>query len=122
MKRVTGIGGIFFKSKDPEKLRAWYKQHLGIPAEQYGAMIEWGGPESEKGYTVWNPFKADTTYFGPSESSFMINYRVDDLEALLKVLEEEGVTIAGKMEEHDYGKFGWIMDPDGNKIELWEPK
>jgi predicted enzyme related to lactoylglutathione lyase len=124
MKRVTGIGGVFFKSKDPEKTRDWYKNHLDIQSDQYGAMFQWrqANNPDKIGCTVWSPFKDDTDYFDPSEQPFMINYRVDDLEKLLTVLKEEGVKIVGEMESFDYGKFAWIMDPDGNKIELWEPK
>jgi predicted enzyme related to lactoylglutathione lyase len=122
MKRVTGIGGIFFKSKDPAKMREWYSQHLGIKSEQYGTVFEWQDEKGEKGMTVWNLFKEDTKYFDPAEKQFMLNYRVENLEELLKVLKEEGVTIVGEMQKFDYGNFGWILDPEGNKIELWEPK
>jgi predicted enzyme related to lactoylglutathione lyase len=121
MKRVTGIGGIFFKTKDPEKLRQWYSTHLGIKTDQYGATFDWHKPEGEKGFTAWSTFKEDTKYFQPSEKEMMINYRVENLEELLKILKEEGVTIVGEMEVLDYGKFGWILDLEGNKIELWEP-
>ncbi len=123
MKRVTGIGGLFFKCKDPEKTKSWYKDHLGIHSDQYGAMFHWrqaSGPE-KPGCTVWNPFQEKSDYFAPSEKSFMFNYRVHDLEKLLVLLKEEGVQIVGEMESYDYGKFAWIMDPDGHKIELWEP-
>ncbi|MCP5052903.1 MAG: VOC family protein [bacterium] len=123
MKRVTGIGGVFFKSKDPEKIKEWYKTHLGIKSDQYGGMFQWrkySDPE-QTGCTVWSPFKDDTTYFEPSGKPFMVNYRVKDLEKLLEVLKEEGVQIAGEMESYEYGKFAWIVDPDGTKIELWEP-
>ncbi len=123
MKRVTGIGGIFFKSKNPQTSRDWYRKHLGIAADEYGATFKWlqkEAPEKE-GATIWNPFPDDTQYFDPSQQAFMINYRVDDLEALLPILKEEGVQIVGEMQTFDYGKFAWIMDPEGNKIELWEP-
>lgn len=123
MKRVTGIGGIFFKCKDPEQTREWYNKHLGIPNEKYGATFDWreaDDPE-KKGTTVWNPFKAETKYFEPSTSSFMINYRVENLEALIEELKKEGVTIVDELQTYDYGKFIHIMDPEGNKIELWEP-
>jgi predicted enzyme related to lactoylglutathione lyase len=119
MKRVTGIGGIFFKSDDPKKLKEWYNKHLGI-----GEVFKWKDPENESAppaVTAWSPFKQDTTYFAPSNKPFMFNYRVANLEALLEVLKEEGVQIVAPMEIHSYGKFGWIMDPEGNKIELWEP-
>jgi predicted enzyme related to lactoylglutathione lyase len=123
MKRVTGLGGVFFKCSDPDKMRDWYKDHLGIPSDQYGTKFEWRDVENpdKKGCTVWSLFKEDTKYFSPSEKSCMLNYRVENLVELMKVLREEGVVIAGEIEEYDYGKFGWIMDPEGNKIELWEP-
>lgn len=123
MKRVTGIGGLFFKSENPEQTKAWYQKHLGIKSGQYGGTFEWRHAEDErkKGYTAWGPFNKDTDYFAPSDKEFMFNYRVADLEKLLEVLKEEGVEIVGEMEVYDYGKFGWIMDPDGQKIELWEP-
>lgn len=123
MKRVTGIGGLFFKSKDPEITKEWYKKHLGIKSGEYGGTFEWRHAEDEKkkGFTAWSPFKEDTDYFLPAEKEFMINYRVNNLEKLLEVLKEEGVEVVGEMEVYDYGKFGWIMDPDGQKIELWEP-
>lgn len=123
MKRVTGIGGIFFKTKDPQKTKDWYSKHLGIKSDEYGATFSWLNCEKpdEKGYTVWSPFKEDTEYFAPGKSEFMINYRVENLIDLLKELKKEGVTVIDKIEEESYGKFGWIVDPDGNKIELWEP-
>lgn len=123
MKRVTGLGGIFFKSSNPEKIKEWYSNHLGIKTDDYGGMFEWrdnDNPE-KKCITAWNPFDAQTEYFNPSNKQFMFNYRVENLVELLKVLKEEGVEIVGEIEEYDYGKFGWIMDPEGNKIELWEP-
>lgn len=124
-KRVTGIGGVFFKASDPEKLRAWYGKHLGLETHPYGATFRWLDPENRDAGTLarteWSPFAADTKYFTPSEKPFMINYRVENLEELLATLKEEGVTVVGQVESFDYGKFGWIMDPDGNKIELWEP-
>ena len=123
MKRVTGIGGIFFKTDNAEESRDWYRKHLGIASGQYGGTFKWRHAEDgdKLGHTAWSPFGSDTTYYEPSKKDFMINYRVDDLEALLKVLKEEGVQIVGEMETYDYGKFGWIMDPNGIKIELWEP-
>ena len=123
MKRVTGLGGIFFKCQDPGKIKEWYRNHLGIQSDQYGAMFGWRSLENpdEKGTTVWSPFADNTTYFSPSEKPYMFNYRVENLEELLAVLKEEGVQIVGEIEAYDYGKFGWIMDPEGNKIELWEP-
>ena len=120
-QRVTGIGGIFFKSKNPDETKEWYKNHLGFNTDTYGCTFWWQNEKGEKCSTQWSPFKADTNYFSPSEKDFMFNYRVENLEELLKILKEEGVTIVGEMETYDYGKFGWILDPEGNKIELWEP-
>lgn len=121
MKRVTGLGGFFFKTDDPDGIKDWYKKHLGIPTDQYGWTFWWKDKEGNDCSTQWSPMNSDTSYFKPSESSFMMNFRVDNLVALLKVLKEEGVTIVGEIEEFEYGKFGWILDPDGNKLELWEP-
>lgn len=119
MKRVTGIGGVFFKCKDPVATRAWYKKHLGLDTDDYGTCFEWGGEHS--GHTQWSPFKADTKYFAPSEQPYMINYRVEDLTWLIATLKEEGVTVLDEIAVYDYGKFAHILDLDGNKIELWEP-
>ncbi len=123
MKRVTGIGGIFFKSKDPEKTKAWYEKHLGIESGEHGGGFNWREAEdpSKEGFTAWSVFPGESTYFGPSEKEFMFNYRVENLELLLEELKKEGVEIVGEMESYSYGKFGWIMDPEGRKIELWEP-
>jgi predicted enzyme related to lactoylglutathione lyase len=121
LKRVTGLGGFFFKSEDPKSMNEWYKNHLGIPVGPYGWSFEWKDASGNDGTTQWSIFDAKTKYLEPSEKSYMINYRVHDLEALLAALKEEGVTIVGEMESYDYGKFGWILDPEGNKIELWEP-
>ena len=123
MKRVTGIGGIFFKAQEPQMLREWYETHLGIPnMSKYGGIFEWAtDKEGEKGHTVWGPFANSSKYFEPSKKEYMFNYRVENLEKLLNVLEEEGVEIVGEIEEYEYGKFGWVLDPEGNKIELWEP-
>ena len=115
MQKVTGIGGVFFKAKDPEKLMKWYEEHLGIPF-QHG-YIEFTAP----GGTVFSIKKADTTEFDPSKKDFMLNFRVADLRSLLSELREKGVTIVGELEEYDYGRFGNIVDPEGNKIQLWEP-
>ncbi|HQV05158.1 MAG: VOC family protein [Chitinophagaceae bacterium] len=122
-KRVTAIGGIFFKSKEPKKIYDWYAKHLGITSNEYGSVFKWRHIDDQEktGYTVWSAFKEDTKYFDPGKKEFMINYHVENLEELLKTLEKEGVTIVGKMEEYSYGKFGWILDPEGNKIELFEP-
>ncbi len=126
MKRVTGLGGVFFKSEEPQKLREWYGKHLGLAMEDWGSTFFWIDPNNpeakEQGRTIWSAFEKDTTYFDPSAKPYMFNYRVENLDELLKVLREEGVTVIDKVEEVSYGKFGWIMDPEGNKIELWEPK
>ena len=123
-KRVTSLGGIFFKCLNPDLIREWYGKHLGINTDQYGTSFEWrksDNPE-EKGYTVWSPFKADTKYFDPSPKEFMINFRVENLAGLVKTLKEEGVNVVDEIETFEYGSFVHIMDPEGNKIELWEPK
>ena len=122
MKRVTGIGGIFFKSADPQALSAWYRDHLGLETTDWGgAIFPWGGEGSLPGMTLWSPFKQDTTYMAPSTASFMINFRVADLDALLAALREEGCNVVGDPQVSEQGKFGWVLDPEGNKIELWEP-
>ena len=123
MKKATGIGGIFFKCKDPDKMREWYQTHLGLNTNQYGAVFEWrqGADTTKKGFTQWSPFAETTKYFEPSAKDFMINYRVADLEALVEELKKEGVTIVDKIETSDYGKFVHVMDIEGNKIQLWEP-
>ena len=120
-KRVTGIGGLFFKSKNPKELVAWYGKHLGLNTDQYGSTFWWKDKEGNDCSTQWSPFVADTNYFEPSEKQFMQNFRVDNLEQLLKKLSDEGVTIIGDVQSYEYGKFGWILDVEGNKIELWEP-
>ena len=123
MKKVTGIGGIFFKCKDPKKMNEWYKTHLGFETSQYGTNFEWreAADPTKKGSTQWSPFAETTKYFEPSAKDFMINYRVENLEALVEQLKNEGVTIVDKIESFDYGKFVHIIDVEGNKIELWEP-
>jgi predicted enzyme related to lactoylglutathione lyase len=123
MKKVTGIGGILFKCKDPNQMKDWYKQHLGLDTNEYGASFEWyqDAQGTKKGSTQWSPFKEDSSYFEPSPKEFMINYRVDNLEALIEELKKEGVTILDEMETYDFGKFVHIVDLEGNKIELWEP-
>jgi predicted enzyme related to lactoylglutathione lyase len=122
-KKVTGIGGVFFKCKDPKAIRAWYQTHLGLNTDQYGTSFEWrqAGDSTKKGYTQWTPFSEKTKYFAPSEKDFMINYRVGDLTRLVEQLKIEGVTIVDKIEVYDYGKFVHILDPENNKIQLWEP-
>ena len=123
MKKVTGIGGVFFKCKDPKKLKEWYKTHLGFNTTDYGVNFEWREEEdsNKKGSTAWNLFSETTKYFEPSSKDYMINYRVADLEALVAELKKEGITIVDKIETYDYGKFVHIMDAEGNKIQLWEP-
>lgn len=124
MKRVVGIGGIFFKSPDPAALAAWYKQHLGIAVEEWGGAVFRLDPQlrdNPNAATVWSPFKQDTTYFAPSTSTFMVNYRVEDLHGVIAALRAEGCQVDEKVEESEFGKFGWVVDPDGNKLELWEP-
>lgn len=120
-KRVTGLGGVFFKSDNPTETKNWYKTHLGLNTDDYGCTFWWKDTDGNDASTQWSPFKNDTNYFEPSKKDFMMNFRVHDLKALLEVLKEEGVTIVGEIQEYDYGKFGWILDPDGNKVELWEP-
>jgi predicted enzyme related to lactoylglutathione lyase len=124
MKRVVGIGGVFFKSQNPEKLREWYRDHLGFSLEEWGGVVfkpnAADGPvDQEK--TVWSLFPNDSDYFAPSTQAFMINYRVDDLHALLAQLRSEGCAVDVKVDESEFGKFGWVMDPEGNRVELWEP-
>jgi len=124
MKRVTGIGGVFFKSKDPAALGQWYKKHLGINVQDWGgAVFQWHQTENPgtSGSTTWSPFPAETKYFDPSPAPFMFSYRVHDLTALLAALVSEGVKVVEKIEESEYGKFGWAFDPEGNKFELWQP-
>ncbi len=124
MKKVTGIGGIFFKSQDPKAMNEWYAKNLGLPTSDYGTTFEWRDAEnpSQKASTSWCAFPRDTKYFNPSHKSFMINYRVENLLALLDELKKEDVTIVDEVAEYDYGKFVHIMDPEGNIIELWEPR
>ena len=124
MKRVTGLGGVFFKARDPKRMMEWYARHLGINMDpEYGTSFEWRttADPSKKGFTAWSPFKEDTTYFEPSKKEFMMNYRVADLDGLLRALAEESVEIIGEVQVFDYGKFAHIGEPEGNKIELWEP-
>ena len=124
MARVTGIGGVFLKCRgDSAALAAWYQQHLGLPLETWGgAILRWPDDKAEdKGLTVWSLADKDSQWFSPSDSAFMINYRVDDLDALLAQLRAAGVEPVAGPESHENGKFAWVMDPDGNKVELWEP-
>jgi predicted enzyme related to lactoylglutathione lyase len=123
MKKVTGIGGIFFKCKDTNKISQWYQKHLGLNTNDYGATFEWyeADDNTKKGQTQWSPFTETTKYFEPSTKDFMINYRVDNLEALVGELKKEDVTVLDTIEAYDYGKFVHILDIEGNKIQLWEP-
>jgi predicted enzyme related to lactoylglutathione lyase len=124
MKRVTGIGGIFFKAGDPVALRSWYQKHLGVDVQDWGgAAFRWTDAEGRPttGTTVWSISSADSKHFAPGTSSFMVNYRVADLRALLQELRTEGCTVLDKIDDSEYGKFGWVIDPEGNKVELWEP-
>ena len=124
MRRVTGIGGIFFHAKDPASMHAWYRKHLGIDVQSWGgAAFQWtdasGAPAG--GTTIWSVGPADGEHFAPSRSPFMVNYRVDDLHALVAALKAEGCDVLPKIEESEYGKFAWVMDPEGNEVELWQP-
>jgi predicted enzyme related to lactoylglutathione lyase len=123
IKKATGIGGIFFKCKDPKKMREWYKLHLGLNTNQYGAVFEWrqGADTTKKGFTQWSPFSEKTKYFEPSTKDYMINYRVENMEALVATLRRDSVTVTDSIETYEYGKFVHIIDMEGNKIELWEP-
>jgi predicted enzyme related to lactoylglutathione lyase len=123
MKKVTGIGGIFFKCKDPQKVKDWYSKNLGLQTDEYGTTFEWGqeSESSAKGFTQWSPFPENTEYFNPSTKDFMINYRVENLQELVDQLKRDNVTILDGIESFEYGKFVHILDIEGNKIELWEP-
>lgn len=122
--RVTGIGGIFFKCKDPKKVREWYQTHLGLNTNDYGAVFEWyqGADSTKKGFLQWSPFKETTKYFEPSTKDFMINYRVTHLEALITALKKNDVTVVDTIQSVEYGKFVHILDIEGNMLELWEPE
>jgi predicted enzyme related to lactoylglutathione lyase len=115
MERITGIGGIFFKASDADSLRKWYAENLGVPVD-----LEWG--YAQFGDFVWTIFKSDSRHFDPSRQPFMVNYRVTDLDAMLAQLRAAGVTVDDKVDDSEFGKFGWAMDPEGNRIELWQPK
>jgi predicted enzyme related to lactoylglutathione lyase len=124
MKRVTGIGGIFFHAKDPVALRAWYQKHLGIDVQEWGGTaFTWadGAGNPTKGTTIWSIGASSGDLFTPSKSTFMINYRVEDLAGLLQALRKEGCDVLEKTDDSEFGKFGWVMDPEGNKVELWQP-
>jgi len=124
MKRVTGIGGIFFQAQDPVALRTWYARHLGIDVLDWGgAAFTWSDEarQPDGGVTIWSVAQAGSEQFSPGTSAFMINYRVADLDGLLAALREEGCKVLDKSEDSEFGKFGWVIDPEGNKVELWEP-
>jgi len=124
MKRVTGIGGIFFKAKDAPALRAWYQRHLGIDVQTWGGTVfSWADPDGKPsgGTTVWSIGSEDGDSFAPSKASFMVNYRVEDLYALVAVLKAQGCNVLDKIDDSEYGKFAWVIDPEGNKVELWQP-
>ena len=124
MARVTGIGGVFLKCRgDKDALAAWYREHLGLPLESWGgAVLRWPEDRAEDGgLTVWSLADKDSQWFSPSDSAFMINYRVDDLDAVLAALRDEGCTVDTKIEDSEFGRFGWVMDPEGNRVELWQP-
>jgi predicted enzyme related to lactoylglutathione lyase len=124
MKRVTGIGGIFIKARDAAALQAWYKRHLGIDVQDWGGTaFSWTDADGKPyaGTTTWSVFAATNDYFAPSTAPFMVNYRVEDVHALAKLLREEGCNVLEKIEDTEYGKFAWVIDPEGNKVELWEP-
>jgi predicted enzyme related to lactoylglutathione lyase len=122
-RKVTGVGGIFFKSEDPDKMRSWYRDNLGLVTNEYGSLFEFRKADApdEIGYLQWSPFKKDTKYFEPSKKDFMINYRVENIETLVEELRASGVTIIDDIAAFEYGKFVHILDPEGNAIELWEP-
>jgi len=123
MAKVTGIGGIFFKSDDPERIKSWYSEHLGLNTNKYGTNFEWrqSRDPGKKGFTVWGPFKESTKYFEPSKKEYMINLRVDNLKEMINELKKHDIEILGEIEEYEYGLFAHILDPEGTKIELWEP-
>ena len=122
-KRVTGIGGIFFKVENPDQTKQWYAKHLGLQVDNYGTAFEWrsSNDPSKKGFSQWSPMKDDTSYFNPSKKDFMVNFRVENLEVLVEELKKEGVQILDEIETFEYGKFVHILDPDGHSLELWEP-
>ncbi len=122
-KRVTGIGGIFFRAEDPEGLAGWYRRHLGIRVEGAAAVFAWRGGKDprRKGHTIWSVFPAGSGYLGEDDARFMINYRVRDLDGLLAALRKEGVRVDPQVEDTPHGRFGWATDPEGNRVELWEP-
>ncbi|WP_289054722.1 VOC family protein [Carboxylicivirga marina] len=122
-KKVTGIGGIFFKCKSPSQMRDWYKQNLGLVTNEYGSLFEFRESDKpeKKAYAQWSPMEEETKYFDPSDKPFMVNFRVENIEALVEELKQEGVSVCDEIETYEYGKFVHILDPENNKIELWEP-
>lgn len=125
MARALGIGGVFLKARDPKTLAAWYREHLGLPVQEWnGAVLQFADDPTprESGYAVWSLFPETTQHFGPGPQTCMVNFRVDDLPALLAALRAAGCTVDEKSQEDDYGRFGWVTDPEGNRVELWEPK
>jgi predicted enzyme related to lactoylglutathione lyase len=123
VRRATGIGGVFFKAKDPKALGEWYRRHLGVDVQSWGGVsFRWNEPEPQPhGLTVWSIFPADTDYFSPSPAPFMVNFRVENLASLLDALRAEGCDVDERMQSSEYGEFGWVMDPEGNRVELWQP-
>jgi predicted enzyme related to lactoylglutathione lyase len=123
MKKVTGIGGIFFKTEDPKAMREWYSEHLGLVTNEYGSLFEFRDSEDpgKKAYLQWSPFAKDSDYMEPSKKDFMINFRVENIEAMVKELKKAGIRVLDEIEEFEYGKFVHILDPEDHKIELWEP-
>ena len=123
MKKATGIGGIFFKCKDPAAVRAWYQSHLGIDSEEYGATFTWREDHDpgKQGATQWSPFADKTKYFDPSTKDFMINYRVQNIEEMIADMKKNGVTVLDEIQDSEYGKFVHVLDIEGNKVELWDP-
>lgn len=121
--KIIGLGGVFFKSINPDELKKWYQENLGLDCDQYGHMFTWRWPDDPEktGYTQWSVFDEKTDYLNPGKKDFMINYRVENIEDLVEDLIQKGMKVVGDIEEYDYGKFAWVMDPEGNKIELWEP-
>ena len=123
-QRVAGLGGVFFKAKNPKKLTAWYGRHLGVPVDTHGYVSFREDPKAMRGRdwcVVWSPFDQDTSYFKPSRKQFMVNFRVADLDAMVTQLRADGLKVESSLEESEFGRFAWLADPEGNKIELWEP-
>ena len=121
MAKIIGVGGVFFKSPDPDRLKAWYAQHLGVPTDDGPGVSFSNAAQPHEGFAVWAPFRAGTSYFDPSDKQYMFNLVVDDLDGALQQVAAAGAEIVAEIEEYDFGRFGWFMDPDGNKVELWEP-